>query len=104
MRYCATAQRQAVGSAADPAHLSPSRGDTLPAPARPPPPLDWPDACGGAPGGAAAAALSGLAATWSVVAARDGAAAGRPAAAGGGGALVQVRGFQSGAAASMGSP
>lgn len=44
MQYCSRMQRQARATAADPAHLSPSRGDTLPTAAKPPPPLDWPSA------------------------------------------------------------
>lgn len=74
MQYCSGAQRQARPTAGDPAHLSPSRGDTLPAPSKPPPPLDWPSAIEGAAGkdtvAAPAGALSGLVSTWSVDAAR----------------------------------
>ncbi len=71
MRYCSTEQRQAKPSAGDPAHLSPARGDTLPAPAKPQPPLDWPAACEAPPAGAAPAAISGIVAAWSVAAVRD---------------------------------
>jgi hypothetical protein len=73
MQYCSRMQRQAKATATDPAHLSPSRGDTLPTASKPPPPLDWPSALGDTAtkdaGAGPGNVLSGVVGTWSVDAA-----------------------------------
>ena len=73
MQYCSRMQRHAKATAADPAHLSPSRGDTLPTASKPPPPLDWPsavaDTTSADAGAAAGGGLTGIVCTWSTDAA-----------------------------------
>lgn len=73
MQYCSRMQQRARATAADPAHLSPSRGDTLPTAAKPPPPLDWPsavaDAASADAGAAPGSGLTGIVGTWSDAAA-----------------------------------
>jgi hypothetical protein len=76
MQYCSRMQRQARATATDPAHLSPSRGDTLPTASKPLPPLDWPSALGDeASGTSSGSVLSSIVGTWSVDAASGSGAA-----------------------------